>query len=117
MSVSRPDHLFDSQANIKVIGIGGAGSNAVNRMIQVGLTGVRFIAMNSDSQALAQSYAPTKLQLGHALTKGLGAGGDPEVGERAARETESQIYDELEGCDMVFITAGMGGGTGTGAAP
>ncbi len=113
----RPDNLFENQANIKVIGIGGAGSNAINRMILEGVAGVHFIAMNTDAQALGVSLAPTQIQLGEALTRGLGAGGNPEVGEKAARESESAIAEVLEGADMVFITAGMGGGTGTGAAP
>jgi cell division protein FtsZ len=113
----RPDNLFENQATIKVIGIGGAGSNAVNRMIHEGVVGVHFVAMNTDAQALGQSRAPKKLQIGEGLTRGLGAGGNPEVGEAAARESEKTIMSELEHCDMVFITAGMGGGTGTGAAP
>jgi cell division protein FtsZ len=113
----RPDNLFENQATIKVIGIGGAGSNAVNRMILEGVMGVQFVAMNTDAQALNQSQAPKKLQIGDVLTRGLGAGGDPAVGEKAARESEKLIAQEIEGCDMVFITAGMGGGTGTGAAP
>ncbi|HEY0865782.1 MAG TPA: cell division protein FtsZ, partial [Fimbriimonas sp.] len=97
--------------------IGGAGTNAVNRMITEGLHGVQFVVMNTDAQALGQSRAPKKLQIGEGLTKGLGAGGDPKVGEEAALESEKDIHEILEGCDMVFITAGMGGGTGTGAAP
>ncbi len=113
----RPENLFENQATIKVLGIGGAGSNAVNRMIQEGVMGVQFVAMNTDAQALNLSYAPCKFQLGADLTRGLGAGGDPSVGERAARESEADIREELQGCDMVFITVGMGGGTGTGAAP
>jgi len=113
----RPDNLFENQATIKVLGIGGAGSNAVNRMIQEGLMGVTFVTMNTDAQALGQSRAPKKIQLGEALTRGLGAGGNPEVGENAALESEETIRGILDGCDMVFITAGMGGGTGTGAAP
>ncbi len=113
----RPDNLFENQATIKVIGIGGAGGNAVNRMIHEGVMGVQFVAMNTDAQALGQSHAPKKIQIGDVLTRGLGAGGDPNVGEHAARESEKLIAQELEGCDMVFITAGMGGGTGTGAAP
>ena len=113
----RPDNLFENQATIKVIGIGGAGGNAVNRMIHEGVMGVQFVAMNTDAQALGQSHAPKKIQIGDVLTRGLGAGGDPSVGEHAARESEKLILQELEGCDMVFITAGMGGGTGTGAAP
>ncbi len=113
----RPENLFENQATIKVIGVGGAGSNAVNRMIAEGLTGVQFVAMNTDSQALAQSQAKTKLQLGELLTRGLGAGGNPEVGEKAAQESREIIEAQLKGVDMVFITAGMGGGTGTGAAP
>jgi cell division protein FtsZ len=109
--------LFDNQAIIKVLGVGGAGSNAVNRMISEGVAGVHFVAMNTDSQALSQSQAPKKIQLGAELTRGLGAGGDPTRGQNAAIESEEAILRELDGCDMVFITAGMGGGTGTGAAP
>jgi cell division protein FtsZ len=104
-------------ARIKVIGCGGGGTNAVNRMIEAGLTGVEFIAMNTDSQVLDVSTADYKLQLGENLTRGLGAGGNPEVGRSAAEESKSEIKRSLEGADMVFITAGMGGGTGTGAAP
>jgi cell division protein FtsZ len=113
----RAENLFENQATIKVIGIGGAGQNAVNRMIFEGVQGVHFISLNTDAQALAQSKAKKRIQIGEALTRGLGAGGDPSVGEAAARESEKAIQAELEGCDMVFITAGMGGGTGTGAAP
>ncbi len=113
----RPDNLFENQATIKVIGVGGGGSNAVNRMIREGVAGVHFVSMNTDAQALAQSLAPKVIKLGGELTRGLGAGGNPEVGEAAARESDKEIKAELEGCDMVFITAGMGGGTGTGAAP
>lgn len=113
----RPDNLFENQATIKVLGVGGAGSNAVNRMISEGVAGVHFVAMNTDSQALSQSQAPKKIQLGAELTRGLGAGGDPTRGEQAAIESEDDILRELDGCNMVFITAGMGGGTGTGAAP
>jgi cell division protein FtsZ len=113
----RPENLFESQATIKVIGVGGAGSNAVNRMIAEGLSGVQFVTMNTDAQALSQSQAAIKLQLGDELTRGLGAGGDPGIGERAALESEREIEALLDGCDMVFVTAGMGGGTGTGAAP
>jgi cell division protein FtsZ len=100
-----------------VIGLGGAGSNAVNRMIELGLSGVDFIAANTDRQALASSLAPTKLQLGPRVTRGLGAGGDHRVGASAALESSREITEALSGADMVFITAGMGGGTGTGAAP
>lgn len=113
----KSENLFENQATIKVFGVGGAGSNAVNRMIREGVVGVRFVTLNTDAQALQLSKAPTQIQLGADLTKGLGAGGDPEVGERAAKETRDRIQAELEGSDMVFITAGMGGGTGTGAAP
>lgn len=112
----RPETLFENPATIKVIGIGGAGQNAVNRMIVEGVQGVHFLSMNTDSQALAGSQADVKIQIGEVLTRGLGAGGNPEVGENAAKESEKQIQAELEGSDMVFITAGMGGGTGTGAA-
>jgi cell division protein FtsZ len=104
-------------ASIKVIGVGGAGGNAVNRMIQSGLGGVEFIAANTDSQVLEQSLSPRKLQLGTGVTKGLGSGANPNVGRDAAEEDEAQIAESLQGADMVFVTAGMGGGTGTGAAP
>ncbi|RYG24557.1 cell division protein FtsZ [bacterium] len=103
-------------AVIKVIGVGGGGSNAVQRMIESGIQGVEFIAMNSDIQVLDQSPAPRKVQLGINLTRGLGAGGNPEIGKSAAEESRNEIRKVLEGADMVFITAGMGGGTGTGAA-
>jgi len=104
-------------AQIKVIGVGGGGSNAVNRMIATGLKGVEFIAVNTDAQALSQSSAPIRLQIGTKLTRGLGAGANPEIGKRAAEESEEEIREALKGADMVFITAGMGGGTGTGATP
>ncbi len=104
-------------AEIKVLGVGGGGTNAVNRMIQEGLKGVCFVAINTDGQALTHSLAAQKLRIGEKLTRGLGAGGDPNVGEKAAEESSEDLYDALVGSDMVFITAGMGGGTGTGAAP
>jgi cell division protein FtsZ len=104
-------------ARIKVIGVGGAGQNAVNRMIDEGIQGVEFIAANTDAQALTMSKAPIRVRLGDKLTRGLGAGGDPEIGRKAAEETADELYNVLKGSDMVFITAGMGGGTGTGAAP
>jgi cell division protein FtsZ len=104
-------------ARIKVIGVGGGGGNAVNRMIQARMEGVEFIAANTDVQALKLSQAPVKLQLGVRLTQGLGAGANPDVGRRAALEDSEKIIEALEGADMVFVTAGLGGGTGTGAAP
>jgi cell division protein FtsZ len=104
-------------AHIKVIGVGGGGTNAVNRMIESGLNGVDFLAMNTDRQVLNVSLAPAKMQLGENLTRGLGAGGNPEIGRSAAEESKSEIKKSMDGADMVFITAGMGGGTGTGAAP
>ncbi|MDP1714551.1 MAG: cell division protein FtsZ [Anaerolineales bacterium] len=104
-------------ARIKVIGVGGAGQNAVNRMMEEGIQGVEFIAANSDAQALTLSRAPVRVRLGDKITRGLGAGGDPEVGRKAAEETSDELYNVLKGADMVFVTAGMGGGTGTGAAP
>ncbi|MGE0786513.1 MAG: cell division protein FtsZ [Sandaracinaceae bacterium] len=107
----------EMQARIKVVGVGGGGGNALNTMIQSGLEGVEFIAANTDMQALDANYAPTKLQLGNALTKGLGAGANPDVGRKSALEDVQRVSEALEGADMVFITAGMGGGTGTGAAP
>jgi cell division protein FtsZ len=104
-------------ANIKVIGVGGGGNNAVNRMIDAGVRGVNFISINTDKQALGLSKAETKFQIGEKLTNGLGAGSKPEIGEKAAEENKQDIAELVEGADMVFITAGMGGGTGTGAAP
>src|SRR5579885_2318606 len=104
-------------AKIKVIGVGGGGGNAVNRMIAARVEGVEFIVANTDAQALQLSHAPVKLQLGLKLTSGLGAGANPDVGRRAALEDSEKIIEALEGADMVFVTAGMGGGTGTGAAP
>lgn len=109
--------MSTSGAVIKVIGVGGGGSNAVNRMVEAGIQGVEFIAMNSDVQVLDHSMASKKIQLGQNLTRGLGAGGDPEMGKASAEESKNDIRKVLEGADMVFITAGMGGGTGTGAAP
>ncbi len=104
-------------ARIKVVGVGGGGQNAVNRMIAVGLGGVEFIAVNTDGQALAKSNAPVRIRIGNGATRGLGSGGDPAVGARAAEESREVIQTALEGADMVFVTAGMGGGTGTGAGP
>lgn len=104
-------------AVIKVVGVGGGGCNAVNRMIEAGIQGVEFVAMNTDTQVLDKSQAGKKVQLGPNLSRGLGAGGDPEIGKASAEETKNEIRKILEGSDMVFITAGMGGGTGTGAAP
>lgn len=104
-------------ASIKVIGVGGGGTNAVNRMIEAGLQGVEFIAINTDGQALLRSNADIRLRIGDQLTKGLGAGANPEIGRRAAEESRDEIAAVLENVDMVFVTAGMGGGTGTGAAP
>jgi cell division protein FtsZ len=106
-----------ASAKLKVIGVGGAGGNAVNRMIGAGLRGVDFIAANTDLQALNQSLAPTRVQIGINSTRGLGSGGDPSQGRRAAEEDEQALADVMSDCDMIFITAGMGGGTGTGAAP
>lgn len=104
-------------AQIKVVGVGGGGNNAVDRMIEDGLDGVEFISVNTDSQQLIDSKSPVKIQIGEKLTKGLGAGGNPDIGERSAEETQEEVAQALKGADMVFITAGMGGGTGTGAAP
>lgn len=108
---------MDQFAQIKVIGVGGGGNNAVNRMIESDLKGVEFIAINTDKQALFTSKAEHKIQVGEKLTRGLGAGANPEIGKKAAEESREDIYQLLQGADMVFITAGMGGGTGTGAAP
>ena len=113
ISASRPI----SPANIKVIGVGGGGGNAVNRMIKAGLGGVDFWIMNTDLQVLSYSSCKNRIQLGPKLTNGLGAGGEPQIGEKAAEEAQQEITEALEGADMVFVTAGMGGGTGTGAAP
>ena len=104
-------------ADIKVLGVGGGGSNAVNRMLEAGLRGVSFIAVNTDAQALRMSRAPVRVQIGEKLTKGLGSGGTPAIGEKAAEESQEELYEVLSGADMVFVTAGMGGGTGTGASP
>jgi cell division protein FtsZ len=117
MNIEFADELSGNLTVIKVIGVGGGGSNAVNRMIATGLKNVQFIAANTDLQALQMAKAQTKLALGTKLTGGLGAGGIPEIGEKAALEDEDKLRDTLKGSDMVFITAGMGGGTGTGAAP
>lgn len=111
------EHKFDAKAKLKVIGTGGAGGNAINRMINGGLTGVDFIAVNTDAMALDNNLAQTRIQIGERITKGLGAGADPEVGCTAMKDDAKRIEDELRGSDMVFITAGMGGGTGTGSAP
>lgn len=111
------DNGFEQMAKIKVIGVGGGGSNAVNRMIEFGLQGVEFIAVNTDAQALLKSKAPKRMQIGEKLTRGLGAGAQPEIGQKAAEESRDDILEALRGADMVFVTAGMGGGTGTGAAP
>jgi cell division protein FtsZ len=107
----------ESFARIKVLGVGGGGSNAVNRMIDEGLAGIEFVAINTDAQALLLSNAPTRVRIGDKLTRGLGAGGDPEVGRKAAEESAEDLYEVIKGSDMVFIAAGIGGGTGTGAAP
>ena len=104
-------------AKIKVIGVGGGGGNAINRMIAAEVKGVDFLVANTDAQALQSSKAPLKIQLGTKLTKGLGSGGNPEVGRRAALEDTEKIIEALEGADMVFVTTGLGGGTGTGGAP
>jgi cell division protein FtsZ len=104
-------------ARIKVVGVGGGGQNAVNRMIAENMQGIEFVAVNTDAQALLLSNAPTRVRIGEKLTKGLGAGGDPRMGQKAAEESAEELYETLKGADMVFITCGMGGGTGTGAAP
>jgi len=117
MSMFELDIDRTATARLKVVGVGGAGGNAINRMIGAGLRGVEFIAANTDIQALQQSLAPTRIQMGVNATRGLGAGGDPSQGRRSAEEDEQAIADALADSDMVFVTAGMGGGTGTGAAP
>lgn len=108
---------LDSLASIKVVGVGGSGGNAVMRMIQAKLRGIEFVAVNTDAQALSHNEAPIKIQIGKDSTRGLGAGADPEIGRKAAEENKEEIYEALKGSDMVFVTCGMGGGTGTGAAP
>ena len=109
--------MMDGTATIKVIGVGGAGNNAVNRMIEAEIKGVDFISVNTDRQALQVSKAKTKIQIGEKITRGLGAGANPDVGAQAAEESKAEVAEVLRGADMVFVTAGMGGGTGTGAAP
>jgi cell division protein FtsZ len=117
MDSTRKHQPVETFARIKVIGVGGGGQNAINRMIEEGIEGVEFISTNTDAQALGLSRAPTRVRLGDKLTRGLGAGGDPEIGRKAAEESADELYNVLKGADMVFVTAGMGGGTGTGAAP
>ena len=111
------DTMFDGMAKIKVVGVGGAGNNAINRMVEIGINGVEFIAINTDKQTLGLSKASTKIQKKKKITRGLGAGSDPLIGEKSAEESKEEIANALKGADMVFVTAGMGGGTGTGAAP
>ncbi len=111
------NYMMDGTATIKVIGVGGAGNNAVNRMIEAGIRNVEFIAVNTDRQTLNESKANSKIQIGEKLTRGLGAGANPDIGAQAAEESRAEIAEVLKGADMVFVTAGMGGGTGTGAAP
>ncbi|HWO94360.1 MAG TPA: cell division protein FtsZ, partial [Dehalococcoidia bacterium] len=113
----RRDRELEGLPLIKVVGVGGGGSNAVNRMAEHRIAGVELIAVNTDAQALAMSNAPTRIRIGERLTKGLGVGGDPVKGERAAEESREELYETLQNAEMIFITAGMGGGTGTGAAP
>jgi len=113
----QPMNEVESFARIKVIGVGGGGCNAVDRMIKEGLQGVEFVAVNTDAQALLLSQAPTRVRIGEKLTRGLGSGGDPETGQKAAEESAEELYNVLKGSDMVFVTAGIGGGTGTGASP
>lgn len=111
------DLLGDGFASIKVIGAGGGGSNAVDRMIEMGVQGVEFVTMNTDHQALMHSNASTRIRIGDKVTRGLGSGGNPVIGQKAAEESAEELYDVLKGSEMIFITAGMGGGTGTGASP
>src|SRR5512141_1945513 len=111
------EEVRGQKAKIKVIGAGGAGGNAINNMIASNLQGVEFISVNTDLQVLETSLAPVKVQIGRELTRGLGAGSNPEIGRQAALEDRTSLMEAMEGCDLVFITAGMGGGTGTGAAP
>ncbi|MEA3335638.1 MAG: cell division protein FtsZ [Chloroflexota bacterium] len=113
---AQPSYV-DNFAKIRVVGVGGGGSNAVNRMIDAGIQGVEFIVINTDAQALLEANAPQRMRIGDKLTRGLGAGGDPELGEKAALESAEDVVSVVDGADMVFVTAGIGGGTGTGAAP
>ncbi len=115
MDLNQP--MSESFARIKVVGVGGGGCNAVNRMIDEGLQGIEFITVNTDGQALMLSKAETRIRIGEKATRGLGAGGNPEIGKKAAEESAEELYEVLKGSDMVFVTSGMGGGTGTGAAP
>ena len=117
MDTNKRNLQTEAFARIKVIGVGGGGQNAVNRMMEEGIQGVEFIVANTDAQALTLSRAQTRVRLGDKITRGLGAGGDPEIGRKAAEESSDELYNVLKGADMVFVTAGMGGGTGTGAAP
>ena len=117
MDENELNYMMDGTATIKVIGVGGAGNNAVNRMIEAGIRNVEFIAVNTDRQTLNESKAGSKIQIGEKLTRGLGAGANPDIGSQAAEESRAEIAEVLKGADMVFVTAGMGGGTGTGAAP
>jgi len=117
MTNNNTPNQIESFARIKVVGVGGGGCNAVDRMIDEGLQGVDFVAVNTDAQALMLSKAPIRVRIGEKLTRGLGSGGDPEVGRKATEESAEELYNVLKGSDMVFITAGMGGGTGTGGAP
>ena len=117
MADKNSQQFVENFASIKVIGVGGGGQNAVNRMIDEGIQGVEFVSVNTDSQALMLSAAPVRLRIGDKLTKGLGSGGNPEIGQRAAEESREEIGELVKGADMVFVTAGMGGGTGSGAAP
>src|SRR3989441_10991835 len=111
------NHQVEGFAQIRVIGVGGGGSNAVNRMIQANMMGIEFIAVNTDAQALLMTETAHRIRIGDKLTRGLGAGGNPSIGAKAAEESAEEMYEVLKGSDMVFITAGMGGGTGTGASP
>ena len=117
MDENELNYMMDGTATIKVIGVGGAGNNAVNRMIEAGIRNVEFIAVNTDRQTLNESKANSKIQIGEKITRGLGAGANPDIGSQAAEESKAEIAEVLKGADMVFVTAGMGGGTGTGAAP
>jgi len=116
-AIVNPPNQIESFANIKVVGVGGGGCNAIDRMIDEGLQGVDFIAINTDAQALMLSKAPTRVRIGDKLTKGLGSGGNPDTGRKAGEESAEELYAVMRGADMVFITSGMGGGTGTGACP
>lgn len=117
VAYNNADLTLENFAQIKVVGVGGGGSNAIDRMIAEGVQGIDFITVNTDAQALMHALSPVRVRIGDKLTRGLGSGGNPVIGQKAAEENQEDLYEQLKGADMVFIAAGMGGGTGTGASP